>query len=392
LLMLAVSVAATLVVLRRQSCDPLLPMDVSVSVLGVTTVLVPPSQAAQWNALWTWSAAAHAWVSIARHDDHLVTTPRCTPHFKRWRAPALEPTIETSGATNANLSNSSLPDVREALDAAFARTLRLLSYQRMQLPRNILRYCGWQLGEPKLVAGPHGRRLLYGYCRAAAPALWRGLPRTIRNEYRQSTYKNFLCEYHATAVGCDVSHNAVLLNYARHDRPEPASASAKNFLVFSPPVPILAKNRSRHRHGELLVIALIQPHRVYRVQMPTGHMVPLATTHANLGFLDPIGLSAGPILLPGGEQMLVAGHTRRGGFNQAMRQTFFYVCDAQPPFTIRAVTALVNFGWSPLLEYLTHIELHGDMLYVSLGIADCSSVLLRLPLSAVLRLLVPVSA
>ena len=123
-------------------------------------------------------------------------------------------------------------------------------------------------------------------------------------------------------------------------------------------------------------------------------MVLLATTHADLGFLDPVGLSAGPIYLPDGEQMLVAGHTRRGGFNQAMRQTFFYVCDAHPPFAIRAVTPLVNFGWSPLLEYLTHIELHGDMLYVSLGIADCSSVLLRLPLSAVLRLLVlvPVSA
>ena len=51
--------------------------------------------------------------------------------------------------------------------------------------------------------------------------------------------------------------------------------------------------------------------------------------------------------------------------------TFFYACEARPPFSIRAVTPLVNFGWSPVLEYLTHIELHGDQLHVSLGVADC---------------------
>ena len=381
-LMLVVSETVALVVLRRHSCDPLLPMDAAVSVGGVTTVLVPPSRAAQWNIIWTWAAAAQAWTSIARHDDHLVTTPRCKPHFERWRVPA----VETADPTVANnLTSSSMPDVREALDAASARRLPLLSYRRLRLPRNIFGACGWRLGEPKLVAGPNGSRFLYGYCRGSAPALWRRLPNESRSEYRANGYKNFLCEFHASAGGCDVSRDVVLLNYARHERPERASAVAKNFLVFSP-----SSSQRAHGNGTLLAIALIQPHRVYHVKMSTGRMVPLATTHVDLGFVEPVGLSAGPIFLPGGEEMLVAGHTRRGGFNQAMRQTFFYACEARPPFSIRAVTPLVNFGWSPVLEYLTHIELHGDQLHVSLGVADCSSVLLRLPLSAVLRLLVPV--
>ena len=71
------------------------------------------------------------------------------------------------------------------------------------------------------------------------------------------------------------------------------------------------------------------------------------------------------MLLPDGERLLIAGHVRKGGFNRAMRLTFFYTCSAAPPFAIREVTPVVNFGWSAKLEYCTHIELlNNQTLYV----------------------------
>ena len=61
---------------------------------------------------------------------------------------------------------------------------------------------------------------------------------------------------------------------------------------------------------------------------------------------------------------------------------------AAPPFAIEAVTPLVSFGWSRNLEYLTAMQRDGDKLRVSLGVADCGSVLLELPL----QLCVPLPA
>ena len=72
--------------------------------------------------------------------------------------------------------------------------------------------------------------------------------------------------------------------------------------------------------------------------------------------------------------------------------TFFYECDAEAPFTIRRRTPVINFGWSRNVEYCNHIEREGDNLYVSLGVADCGSVLLRLPLESITKLLKPVAS
>ena len=87
----------------------------------------------------------------------------------------------------------------------------------------------------------------------------------------------------------------------------------------------------------------------------------LVTSHADLGFIDPIGLSGGPVELPKGlgtasGLLLVAGHVRRGGWHNATRMTFFYACDPRPPFAIRYVTPLITFGFSASLEYLTHLS------------------------------------
>ncbi len=74
-----------------------------------------------------------------------------------------------------------------------------------------------------------------------------------------------------------------------------------------------------------------------------------------------------------------------------MRLTFFYLCDAVPPYAITAMTPLVTFGWSRVLEYCTHIQLlrNGteDVLHVSMGVDDCGSTLVAVTLQSVLDLM-----
>ena len=176
----------------------------------------------------------------------------------------------------------------------------------------------------------------------------------MREEYRLNGYKNFVCRLNASTGSC--IGDAILLHYRKAERPEPSSPHAKNFLLFPNPDPAAAASRDA-----LLAIALIQPHRVYRVDQRSGLMELLATSHADLGFIDPIGLSGGPVELPKGlgtasGLLLVAGHVRRGGWHNATRMTFFYACDPRPPFAIRYVTPLITFGFSASLEYLTHLS------------------------------------
>ena len=253
-----------------------------------------------------------------------------------------------------------------------------------------------QLGEAKTFIGHGGKRFLYGYLRGRCdPALWRRMPRPSRVEYATGGYRNFICR--EENGGCVDGEDALLLHYPRSARPDPRTARAKNFLLFTAPT-------AHGGHSALFAVALIVPHRVYRVDTTSGRMVPLLSgknrssddaVSERLGFRDPIGLSAGPlrVTLPDGRaQLLVAGHTRRGYVNTPggpMRMSFFYSCDPTPPFAIRTVTPLVNFGLSPSLEYMNHMEQSADgrALVISLGVDDCASVLLRVPLASVLRLL-----
>ena len=125
----------------------------------------------------------------------------------------------------------------------------------------------------------------------------------------------------------------------------------------APPPPGPMRPASGHRRPaapdvQLLAIVLIEPHLVYRVSATTGLLELASRSHSCLGFKDPIGLSAGPLPNPftGGRTLLVAGHVRRGGIwgRNTTRMTFFYECDAAPPFAITRVTPLVSFRWSLL--------------------------------------------
>ena len=73
---------------------------------------------------------------------------------------------------------------------------------------------------------------------------------------------------------------------------------------------------------------------------------------------------------------LVAGHARKGGFNRAMRLTFFYTCTAARPFQILEVTPLSNFGGS---VYLFVRAVHYTTISVVVGaLVKCFFVLLKL--------------
>ena len=254
-----------------------------------------------------------------------------------------------------------------------------------------------RLGEAKLLIGPSGSRFLYGYARHSCnKQLWHHLPLRHQREYIRNPYKNFICR--ERAGGCAPDEEAILLHYARKDRPEPHTPIAKNFLLFT----------ARHcNRPTLLAITLVAPHRVHTVNPDTGRMALLSTSQSgsSLGFLDPVGLSAGPvrIVLPDGRaQLLVAAHTRRGGWEDhrsGMRMSFFYTCDMEPPFHIRTASPVVSFGFSESLEYMTHMELRdagsvpaaAGELHISLGADDCASVLVRVPLRAIIDLLTPVN-
>ena len=64
--------------------------------------------------------------------------------------------------------------------------------------------------------------------------------------------------------------------------------------------------------------------------------------------------------------------------------TYFYVFRDEPPFDILCHTPEISFGHSDHLEYLTNIQLIDDDLYLSLGVVDCYSVLVKVPLQKIL--------
>ena len=396
--------------LRRGVAAPdhvLLPQDDVVRLHGVT-VLVGPSRRRAWNTVWYHKGST--WCLVARADDSRDISPRCESSFLRWGAGKRDAVLalrknerlhQNDGSWLAACSSTPTSVPSSAQPARLSRNLETHCSRPVPSSGNAsLRGAGsnrtaLQLGDPKVFVGPNGSRFFYGYTRGGCSAsLWQHLPPAARIEYRRNAYRNFFCP---EAPGVGVPQDAALLHYKSSRRPELDTATAKNFLLFT---------RSIGGHDVLLAIALIAPHRVYRVNSVTGHMSVLATSHSprNLGFRDPIGLSAGPVpvTLPDGRhQLLVAAHIRRGSWSHhrpGVRMTFFYTCDTLPPFDIQSVTPLVNFGYSASLEYTNHMELHSGegsadeepQVFLSVGVEDCASVLLRVPLATILRLLRPV--
>ena len=66
-------------------------------------------------------------------------------------------------------------------------------------------------------------------------------------------------------------------------------------------------------------------------------------------------------------------------------QVFFYAFSTRPPFGIECVTPVIDLGLSAELEYPMHVERHGDSLYLSVGVDNCWSALVKLRLSDVMQ-------
>ena len=218
------------------------------------------------------------------------------------------------------------------------------------------------IGEPKWVK-VNGEISIYSYTNG------RPVDRTSRSKFAfdktkpsfKSRYKNYL--YNPR------SKETTLIQY---DTPiEENNPTAKNFLFF-------AHEKSTY------VITLIYPsHDVYGWN-ENGMIEKKFSSVCETCIWGErrYSLSAGPVLIPG-IGWLAGGHTAERGWG-GYRMSFFYVFRDSPPFDIICMTPEISFGHSERLEYMTNIELIDSDLYVSIGVDDCYSVLVKVPLDNIL--------
>ena len=323
-----------------------------------------------FNLAYTWDAHSHTWWALGRYMQGAGHLGQC------WR----KHNRPENHSHYLALSN----------DATRAH-LRWDAFHRLAVPPNAM--CD-NVGEPKWVTEPAvaallgrasdtaaGTRVVYCYTNGRCDTA-NGWPRELpagrrRETYVASLFGNYLFALPAVA-SLERTDDATLLSYTTP--PDAADPSAKNFLFFA-------------AQGALYAIALIEPHVVYSLHPLRGHdhvanMAPAHVTHTTFGFGHHLrlSLSGGPVRADE-RTFLVAAHVAVGGWWNAMRLTFFYAFDAEPPFKVRCATAPMSFGLSrttPPLEYATHLELHDSVLYLSVGSDNCYSSLVQLPLNAVM--------
>ena len=332
-----------------------------------------PKQAV-FNAAYSWSATTRSWWGLARYMQGAGHLAQC------WRRPM-----------NARLENHSrfIAVSNEALHAHGES-----AYRRLAMPANA-RCDTVGPGEPKwilesavatqLLGRPSGGRSVYCYTNGRCPEgdalMSRELPAGRRRDlFLASQFGNFVFAPPENDDASDVEQlqAAVLLSYTTP--PDSSDPSAKNFLFFS-------------SGGALHVLALIEPHTVYTIGLLRGHatvahmaMAHVTPTPFGFGSHLRLSLSGGPVRVDE-QTFLVAGHVATGGWWSAQRLTFFYAFEATPPFAPRCATPPMGFGLSrdvPPLEYATHLELHDRQLYVSVGVGNCWTALVQIPLAAVM--------
>ena len=181
-----------------------------------------------------------------------------------------------------------------------------------------------------------------------------------RELYFKSDYKNYLWNINTGKV--------IPLFY---DILPGESWTNKNFLFF--------ENR-----GKYLVITSVSPHRIYELDINTGYMKPYTYTNNKvkdfLGSEYRVNLSGGPIRIVNKGCYLVAGHISKGGWG-GLRMTFFYTFRDSYPFDILSVSKPISFGFSQKLEYCNQMFEYKENIYLSIGIEDDYSVLLKMKLN-----------
>mmetsp|Transcript_93782 Transcript_93782/g.165351 ORF Transcript_93782/g.165351 Transcript_93782/m.165351 type:complete len:456 (-) Transcript_93782:86-1453(-) len=239
-----------------------------------------------------------------------------------------------------------------------------LQFTPMKIPDNVV--CN-EVAEPKWFM-LQGEAYVYASTWGNCPnSMLEGIPPAAMKTFTENTCTNYIFK-----VG---SEHALPLVY--DDRIEPDNPTAKNFLFFD-------------FGNSTFALTLISPHKVYQVNLSTGRMISAFQTSHSLPTKYDIGLSAGPVRIQN-NSFLVVGHIRQGGWG-GLRLPFFYVFDAEPPFPISAVSPPFTFGMSDHhLEYVTGISLDRQDMIISLGINDCNSSLIRIPIKSVLQRLSPAS-
>ena len=335
-----------------------------------------------FNVAFSWNAPTQTWWGLGRYMQGIGHLAQC------WRK-------RTSPENHSHYL---------ALSEHATRAHTHENYRRLAVPPNAV--CD-NVGEPKwvldgaaasMVGVPAGAasRLVYCYTNGRCDTA-HGWPTELpaghrRDAFLASSFGNYLFPLPARRAReldgqaqdheLDVATHATFLTYTAP--PDPADASAKNFLFFT-------------AEGGLHALALVEPHVVYHVHALGGHahvahMGKAHVTHTPFGFGSHLrlSLSGGPVRVDE-HTFLVAAHIANvagGGWWNALRLTFFYAFEARPPFRVRCATAPMGFGLSrtsPPLEYATHLELHDAHLHVSVGSDNCYSYLVKLPVAEVMQ-------
>ena len=318
-------------------------------------LVLDTGNAAVFNVAFTWDVSNSRWVGLGRFHQSTPNAPNC---LVPWHFQAIN-------------------------DLAYSDDGRGESYRTLTVPKNV--QCN-NIGEPKWMR-VGGKQLVYCYTNGACPSatFMNDVPSgKLRDTLLASFYRNYFFDFTTPehTAGRAPAHPIWY-----EERPEPDQPTAKNFLFFE-------------HGGQPYAITLVEPtHSIYALSLTTGFMYPAYSPNTSssvlgLGFSSDIrtSLSAGPIKIDE-HRFLVAGHVAKGGWADAYRLTFFYVFSAKPPFAIKCVTPVMSFGLSEraraskeyALEYNTHIELHGRHVYLSIGVDNCFTRLLKLPLGRILR-------
>ena len=66
--------------------------------------------------------------------------------------------------------------------------------------------------------------------------------------------------------------------------------------------------------------------------------------------------------------------------------TFFFMFEKEYPYKLINMSPIINFSFSNKLEYCSQIFLYDNNIYLSLGVDDQYSVLLKIKLKTILNL------
>lgn len=146
-------------------------------------------------------------------------------------------------------------------------------------------------------------------------------------------------------------------------------------------------------NDELYIVYQLNPHTILHVDMITGICSDVySTNHSLMNNLQNIGNGAPPQIILLNNNKYYCGLAHIGGHHNGnlIRKNFLYIFEAEPPFTIIAMTPVFNicdtyipieFGSGLLIDNTNSI------IYISYGVDDCYNSLTIIPIVLLIKLL-----